>query len=521
MDIGVIVYTDGSVGPTVPGYMGMGYHGYFYSMESEYKKSGDRPKDGFVTKLGYVCTQNSANFANHNMEHIQVNPLGYLDGHYADGKTIGDSNVAEYRAIKLTLEKIKEFIDTNSDYILKKLEIFTDSLNAISLYNIIKMFYKNHKEELDTEEKLNSYIEEKYGSRAESSRTWLKPMYPIYVNFVESLGHPEVVFTKVEGHSGNTGNEIADMLAVTARKISQDGSEVDNLFWSMDKYWRPVVNKPTFLRFRQLYFIHNTNNNITPDKAYFTVMDYGSIDVGKRSGETLYGIVRMDNIPREIVDVMENYQKQYVEYPMLVYTIDLDKLYKPDYNKYIMNLGIDSMVRDKNGNMLAMSREPFVYPIKPAGLAKRVYDNTNSLISTLETARSEIAKGFENGNGKFYYDITDLIYEVKGKKLNCKLSNGAKFLELKNIKLDKDITVNTKLVLGIDLPDRNTLKAMESDNPKVYVMFLREGPSIYSYYMFILSDTAGSYGVYHNLFSSRVYLENKGHDEENKKNKKS
>ena len=250
-------------------------------------------------------------------------------------------------------------------------------------------------------------------------------------------------------------------------------------------------------------------------------MDYGSIDVGKRSGETLYGIVRMDNIPREIVDVMENYQKQYIEYPMLVYTIDLDKLYKPDYNKYIMNLGIDSMVRDKNGNMLAMSREPFVYPIKPAGLAKRVYDNTNSLISTLETARSEIAKGFENGNGKFYYDITDLIYEVKGKKLNCKLSNGAKFLELKNIKLDKDITVNTKLVLGIDLPDRNTLKAMESDNPKVYVMFLREGPSIYSYYMFILSDTAGSYGVYHNLFSSRVYLENKGHDEENKKNKKS
>ncbi len=43
-----------------------------------------------------------------------------------------------------------------------------------------------------------------------------------------------IVFEKVAGHSGNIGNEIADMLAVTARRIP--GNLVNNVIWNTERY---------------------------------------------------------------------------------------------------------------------------------------------------------------------------------------------------------------------------------------------------------------------------------------------
>ena len=235
-------------------------------------------------------------------------------------------------------------------------------------------------------------------------------------------------------------------------------------------------------------------------------MNYGSIDIGKRSGDPLYGMIRMDTIPTEIVNVMERYHKEHSESPVLVYTIDLDKLYKPDFAKFFNAFGSDALsVHDHD--LSIMGREPLAYPIKPAGLAKRVYDSTTGLIGRLETARAEV-KDFQNGKGKFYFDITDLIYETKGKKLNCIIKPGSKTLDLTGFELDsKEFTVNTKLVLGTDIPDRNTLKAMESDEPKVYILFQREGIGVYGYYLFIFSEKTKTYGIYHNMFSNFIIFD--------------
>ena len=50
---------------------------------------------------------------------------------------------------------------------------------------------------------------------------------------------------------------------------------------------------------------------------------------------------------------------------------------------------------------------------------------------------------------------------------------------------------------------------MESFDPKVYVMFQQDGPAAFSYYTFIFADSIGSYGIYHNLFSSLVLFNTK------------
>lgn len=508
MKIHMFLYTDGSAGPTVPGYIGMGYHGYYYDDEAEVKRSGDVPKDGFPSKVGYLGPDNMSGYSN--IEHLKVNPIGYLDGHYSDGIAIGSSNEAETQAIKIALEEVTKYMVTN-DLPLKQLTILSDSQIALIIYTRVMKHIKENPDWLTLDQtKLREEIDKKYGSIAESTKQHITELIPYVYSKLKELNNPHIVFEKVAGHSGNIGNEIADMLAVTARKNSKDGNLVNNVVWNTERYWKPNITRHPFLRFRQLFFIHNTDNNIKPDSAYFTIMDYGSIDIGKRSGEPLYGMVRLNEVPTDIVDVIMSYQKTFTEYPMLVYTLDLDKFYKPEYKRFFSGLGKDALVPDKGGNLSVMSRDTMIYPIKPSGLAKRVYDKTTSLISILERAREEVNTHKNGSKGRWYFDITSRIYTASGKKNICTLASGTKDIPLKGFELDsKEHALNNKLILGIDLPDRNTLKSMESFDPKVYVMFQQDGPAAFSYYTFIFADSIGSYGIYHNLFSSLVLFNTK------------
>lgn len=531
MEIAVFMYTDGSAGPGTPGQLGMGYHGFYYDVDKEYKKSADVPNEGFPTSVGYVNpsiiydTENAEVLkilTTTNVDSLKINPIGYIDGMFAVPNDKGYSNDAEIKAIEQALLRVSELVEEN-DHILKRLVIYSDSKVALGTWGHIISIYRNHNELTKPEnfDKLKEHIETAYAKNAESTRIFILNMLPSLVSFMEKTHKPKLLLSKVKGHNGDIGNELADDLAGQARKLAINGYAVNSFKWHTERYWKPNINKPSFLRFRQLYFINNTNNYIDADKAYFTVMNYGSIDVGKRSGDPLYGMIRMDNIPTEITEVMERYHKEHTNSQVLVYTVDLDKLYKPDYAKFFNAFGSDALSVHDN-DLTIMGKEPLAYPIKPAGLAKRVYDSTTGLIARLEIARTEAAN-YQNGNGKFYFDITDLIYEDKGKKLNCIIKTGSKTLDLKGFELDsKEFTVNTKLVLGTDIPDRNTLKAMEGDNPKVYIMFQREGIGAYGYYIFILSDKAKSYGVYHNMFSNHIIFDiHKDRNEKNKKAKES
>nr|DAN55907.1 MAG TPA: RNAseH-like protein [Caudoviricetes sp.] len=516
MEIAVFVYTDGSAGPGSPGQLGMGYHGFYYDVEKEYKKSADVPNEGFPTSVGYVNpnivydTDNAEVLkilTTTNLDNLKINPIGYLDGMFSVPNDKGYSNDAEVKAIEQALLRVGDLVESNS-HILKRFVVYSDSKVALGIWGHVINIYRNHNELTKPEntEKLKEHIDTVYSKNADSTRNYILNMVPVLVDFMVKTNDSKLFFSKVKGHNGDIGNELADSLANQARKLALNGQMVNLFKWHTDRYWKPNVSKPNFLRFRQLYFINNTTNNIDADKAYFTVMNYGSIDIGKRSGDPLYGMIRMDTIPTEIVSVMERYHKEHSESPVLVYTIDLDKLYKPDFAKFFNAFGSDALsVHDHD--LSIMGREPLAYPIKPAGLAKRVYDSTTGLIGRLETARAEV-KDFQNGKGKFYFDITDLIYETKGKKLNCIIKPGSKTLDLTGFELDsKEFTVNTKLVLGTDIPDRNTLKAMESDEPKVYILFQREGIGVYGYYLFIFSEKTKTYGIYHNMFSNFIIFD--------------
>ncbi len=42
----------------------MGHHGYYYDDEAEVKRSGDAPKDGFPSKVGYLGPDNMSGYSN-------------------------------------------------------------------------------------------------------------------------------------------------------------------------------------------------------------------------------------------------------------------------------------------------------------------------------------------------------------------------------------------------------------------------------------------------------------------------
>ena len=69
---GAVFYTDGGCGPTNPGFMGYGIHGYIYKF--------DKPKKGaglvshVLTSVGYVS---KSNLNTDNNE--QVTPISYID----------------------------------------------------------------------------------------------------------------------------------------------------------------------------------------------------------------------------------------------------------------------------------------------------------------------------------------------------------------------------------------------------------------------------------------------------------
>ena len=54
---------------------------------------------------------------------------------------------------------------------------------------------------------------------------------------------------------------------------------------------------------------------------------------------------------------------------------------------------------------------------------------------------------------------------------------------------------------------------MEKDDVNVYVLFIRQGRLYYNYYTIIINKTLKSYGIWTNLYASKVFLDDKKHQD--------
>ena len=491
INVNMVLYTDGSGGNSTDAILGMGYHGYYY--EDNIKKTSDLPAGAFPSKRGYIGQDNLLEFATVNVEHLRISPIGYLDGYLSKADFTGTSVEAEVYATEFGLKEVLNYFKKEDKYNLKSIEVLTDSLYSIYIFQRCLKHVKNY-EELDlfiTEYKKPITI-------AMVTRIY-KFLFPILEE------HPDLnlIFTKDNGHTGNVGNELADRLAGTARKLCNLSKEknIEHSSWTIGKYWKPNVDKHPFLRYRDLYFMHNDVNPY----ANLTVMNYIGIDkVGSRTSNPIFGIVRLKELPKILKEVIDAYKDNFQYNPVLIYAVDMEKLYKPEYQSYINGFGIKALLPNKNSQLKILDMEPVVYPVYPPGMGRKAYDLTQNLSNVLDQALLDIEKG--GNKTRQVIDITDRIYNtVKNKRV---ITLGMKDeIPVEFTSDNKKIKIT--LVPDIDFINRNHLKQMEKDDVKVYLYLVRTGVNCWVYYTIIKNKTLDAVGIWHNMYSSKVILENK------------
>lgn len=508
MDYKIIVYTDGSAGPTMPGNLGSGYHGYIYDADEEVKRSGDVPKDGYPSIYGYVGKDNEVEFKEYEKEKIRVVPIGYIDGMFSPGNNYkGYANDAEVDAIVYFFSNlVKNF---NSDIEIFKntseITLLADSLVALLVMKRVLQHYNTWYDKCIGKDgfkqnKLEECIKENYKNLTDNVFRYVSSVANILINtFGKEL--PKLNLVKVKGHNGNIGNEVADSWAVCARKYH---TMVDTSVLITDRYWKPTIDKHPLLRYKELFFMLNSK-----DVGYLTIMNYSSaFTVGQRTADVIYGVVSIAEDP--VIDLIRElnniYNARYTNDPILLYAMDLNEIYKPENVVNIRNFKDKIFTMDNKGNIRLNDEINVIYPIKPSGLAKQVYDTTMSFSVILEDFKLYLKDNKKPDHTLDWIDITDKVFKVKGKKLECILPNGNKDITLKDVNVLKH-KFDLKLYHNIDIIDRNHLKALDKyKDTKVYVVFKPNGNRCIKYYTVITVDSKNIYGIWQNMFSSRIYL---------------
>ncbi len=206
-EIGIILYTDGSVRPTNPGYGGWGVHGYTYnnikidkpiSVKSVEVETDDdcliNKKDNcIITNKGYL----GSNKVDNSNTIYPVKPIIFIDGLGSHPNKV-TNNYAELTALYKALEYIK---DKNFKYIT----IFSDSQYVVfGMNQRISNYAKNGWVDRDGIPIINGDL-------------W-KNIYHLYNEILKT--NSTISFHYVEAHVGIYGNELADSSAVTGMNYS-------------------------------------------------------------------------------------------------------------------------------------------------------------------------------------------------------------------------------------------------------------------------------------------------------------
>lgn len=170
----------------------------------------------------------------------------------------------------------------------------------------------------------------------------------------------------------------------------------------------------------------------------------------------------------------------------------LDRLFSQDSKRDLERFGEHFMYRPDSKRLDMhlvdnLSGDPLTKALNPPRLALRAVEAVNAL--------KGIMLRYEAGDeGELTQtDITEQIYEKDKKeetKLHARFVSGFTDLELQvNHQPNAGVVEQTALTLtlGLDLPDRNTLKRLEKYNPKVKIITYHEKENLFRYFSYIVT----------------------------------
>lgn len=509
-----IIYTDGGARPSNPGPAGTGVHGYVFSevatkpeiIANHFRKPSDKDPANFVAKAtitnqGYMECDKEGKTASR-YDHIK--PAFYLDiaVSYPEWKT---NNFAELAGFLYAFQAAKEIEG------LQELIIRPDSQYALDCISAYGDGWRNNgwKTKNGDPVKNPEIIEEILKLRDEIRRSGIK-----------------IDYSKVKGHSDDVGNSYADYLSNVGAYRSMNGEYMVDVRWSIGnkKYWEMDVDRHPMLHGRR--FIYNRVVSLNDPKEIFQV-EPGGIDltIGKRDHEG-YSIVRLKEPCKSFESVLKAQARynQGENWPMVLKT---DVLFGKFTQKFLEPYGHNALVPNQRGQGLYfLDGDGVAVEHNPPALVYRTVEAFGILGERLEEYLDcyeknidklfnglEFAEGYHDLSA---IDITDDFFDTVEKK------SGKGFVHSKVLKpmievgyqkhfVDLVLTVDGKvsnqkvpLTLGMDLPPRNALKKLETEDPRITLITWREAPGSFQYACVV--ECVSGVGIWSNYYCDRFFV---------------
>lgn len=458
---GIVFYTDGGARPN-PGFGGTGLHGYKYTYTPTAKGCG----------LGQVIPTT-------NGYQLKTSP-DIITGAGCDVAALIETDVV-----------VATEIEKYYDGVMSMFGVVSNNLcEILGVYNALKIAEKEQVAFLhlfcDSEYALEGT---RVGVDKWESRDWKKTDGGVISNVelwksIKALRDKlisegvHIKYNWVKGHSGNTGNECSDTLATIAVFMSRSGLKENIIYESPgDTYWKRDSDRHPIMTFSRCYF--NPSNLTNPENWYFGNTSGKDHQDGARASDIGLIVAKLEK-PVEFVETIINLQRERSGPQDSIYTLHLDNLFSSKVTFYAKMFGTKAFTNSSNDRMDLMYKDDVIITRehRPAGLVRRT-------ITILEEMQLTLTN-FEIGSKlDTITDITDTFYTTTrtvtktkkdagekvtvSTKLNPEFIVGFTNIEVK-AKIPNGETKSINLNIGLDTLERNSLKRLESTNPKMYLV---------------------------------------------------
>lgn len=506
----IIIFSDGSCVPN-PGDGGWGFHGYAYSNEPPKKGSGNA--DYYVTNHGYVektmldaarkgenpyanldeskLKEGTIGILDMHMEAQEVTPLYYLD-HFGPAPIVDNygrssNNAAEIFAFIQALEYCqRENIRT--------IQIYADSGYTLDGWNkVLPLWAKNQWRRRDGEEIKNKELWQ---------RAW---------KLKNEMKDFDIRASWVPGHSIFLGNQIADMNANLGKNMTL--AKVDKFVEKKSEaqgYWKVgEVDKHPLVVHQKLFFNGDSQYH-EPGIYYMGAIDKDLGLFGKRLSDTSYSVLKL----AEPIDTLERliaYHCEKGEDANEMVVGHLSNIYKPMIYKQFNDYGPFCLYQPERhiNNLSSVDKQLVTEVIDPP---KKSLD----AVVAMNNVAAWMNEWLDQKPEASRFTVTDLtphlyessIIQKKNKdvtvtKLKASIKPGVASVEVDANYRDSngsEIVLPTILTFGIDLADRNGLKRIEEQSPKVTLLSWEESPGVFRYFSVI--EAGNDVGAYCGYYSN-------------------
>ena len=515
-----VIYTDGGARPTNPGYMGWGAHGYIFSVIAPTKGSGHPTQS--LTDIGYVPKSLSDKpkkageddeedddvkaqepKAGPSIEYPPNHPvtiLKYLD-FCGSSQTQETNNVAELLGFKNSMRYLLENFPA-----LKTILVHADSQYVVRGVNEWHPIW------------ISNRWTKRDGRPVENKDIWIET-----IEVLKALESKGICLTVkwVKGHGDDAGNIIADELASLGTTLSANSVFIQEYETSEAQgYWKTTVERHPLLDKSRMYFNSCAEMNHAGE-YYFGYHGADDEDLGTPRPDTGFSIVLLKE-PDLMLEMVRNHQISVADGFNSVIIARLDRIYNPRIYKLLSEYGANALYMPDKAilSLEAPDKSKVTVECRPARKsleAVEVIGVISDILGTYQENRQE--GGVKNTDRFMFIDITDQIFfqekiEKKGKpvrfetKLKPDFTSAKKILEIKKeipcgIATDQTVEATFSLVLDQDMPSRNSMRKLESMQPRVILAVDHSLPERANY--FTIVDCQDAVGIWTSYWSNFIF----------------